>query len=197
MIRRSSRSTSRSPHDLYGAHPREDGLFQIGNTSLTFAVRKVDGVRKSRFFLPDVRDLFSSRLRFRFLTRTTVFPNDIEAGIGFFRVMGSRIVHFFPPYINIVSVRVRALTMCSGQYEFYRTRASHPSSSRIRFFFFFIGWNSECTRERPCRAGGGLTFRVRMRIFSAAANRITRYSFLKNYKTRLFFKNQPITMKKN
>ena len=138
MIRRSSRSTSRSPHDLYGAHPREDGLFQIGNTSLTFAVRKVDGVRKSRFFLPDVRDIFSSRLRFRFFTRTTVFPNDIEAGIGFFSCYGKS-NRPSPQYINIVSVRVRALTMCSGQYEFYRTRASHPSSSRIRFFFFFIG----------------------------------------------------------
>ena len=86
------------------------------------------------FFLPNVRNIFSSRLRFRFFTRTTVFfSNDIEAGIGYrvFFVLWEVESSTFPTYIYIVSMRVRANIPDQDSVS-----SPHESVSLFDFHFF-------------------------------------------------------------
>ena len=98
------------------------------------------------FFLPNVRNIFSSRLRFRFFfTRTTVFfSNDIEAGIGYrvFFVLWEVESSTFPTYIYIVSMRVRANIPDQDSVSF-TTRVRIP----LRFSFFSSG-ETLCVRTR-------------------------------------------------
>ena len=110
--------------------------------------------------------------------------------------MGSRIVH--PPNILTLWACVCALSQCVRDSMSFTARVRRIPL-RVGFDFSFFSSDEILSVRASDRVGpvGGLTFRVRRRIFSAAANRITRYSFLKKKMIRLgYFFNQPITMKK-
>ena len=109
--------------------------------------------------------------------------------------MGSRIVH--PPNILTLWACVCALSQCVRDSMSFTARVRRIPL-RVGFDFSFFSSDEILSVRASDRVGpvGGLTFRVRMRIFSAAANRITRYSFLKKMIRLGYFFNQPITMKK-
>ena len=152
------------------------------------------------FFLPNVRNIFSSRLRFRFFfyAYDRFFSNDIEAGIGFFSCYGKS--NRPPPqYINIVRACVCALSQCVRDSMSFTARVRRIPL-RVGFDFSFFSSDEILSVRASDRVGpvGGLTFRVRMRIFSAAANRITRYSFLKKMiRLGYFFKSTDHNEKKD
>ena len=97
------------------------------------------------FFLPNVRNIFSSRLRFRFFyAYDRFFSNDIEAGIGylFFFSCYGKSNHPLSPHIFTL------LACVCAQIYLIRTVWVHHTSPYPSSIFIFSSGETLCVRTR-------------------------------------------------